>query len=65
MNLQSLGVTESYSGTTESENAGILHTDPGISFPKPNSVSPSSVGERTDPSIFLIKAPTENDLNEF
>ena len=46
------------------ENIGVLHTYPGISSPKPSSVSTSSVRDSIYQSIFGNKAPTENDINE-
>ena len=50
------------SATTESENAGLLHTYLGTTR-KPSSASTSSVRDRTDKSVFFVlKAPTENVL---
>ena len=46
------------------ENIGVLHTYPGISSPEPSSVSTSSVRDSIYQSIFVNKAPTENDINE-
>ena len=52
------------SATTESENAGLLHTYPWISSPELSSVSTSAVVDITDQHFFVLKAPTENDIYE-
>ena len=45
------------SATTESENAGLLHTYLGTT-PEPSSVSTSSVRDRTDKSVFFFSQST-------
>jgi hypothetical protein len=46
------------------ENVGVLHTYPGISSPEQSSVSTNLVRDSIYQSIFVNKAPTENDINE-
>jgi hypothetical protein len=44
------------SATTESKNAGLLHTYPEISSPEPSSVSTSSVIDRQDQLAFYSQS---------
>ena len=44
--------------------AGLLQTYPGKYSPVPSSLSTSSVRDRANqPFFFVLKAPTENDIN--
>lgn len=60
---------QSGSAKTGSGNARVLHSDTGISFPLPRSVSTRSVRDikkkkKKIHRYFLSKIPTENDIDE-